>query len=99
MAEDRQGVLPSAVQMVQTSGQGLPVRWVGRISPACFLILTAGQVSACSRATLTASKPEHRLPLQVNKIKEPDTFVLFILRPSSDYVTLSKLVQSVAKVL
>jgi hypothetical protein len=70
-AEDRQGVLPSVVQMVQTSGQGLPARWVGHISPACFLILMAAQVSACSRATLTASKPEHRLTLQVNKIKEP----------------------------
>ena len=38
-----------------------------------FLDLTAAQVSACSRATLTASEPEHRLTLQVNKIKEPGT--------------------------
>ena len=80
-AEGRQGVLPSVVQMVQASGQGLPARWVGHISPACFLMLmdVAAQVSACSRATLTASKPEHRLTLQVLKIKEPGT--LCYLKP------------------
>ena len=52
-----------------------------------FLDLTgmAAQANACSRATLTASKPEHRLTLQVNKIKDPETFVLFNpgLRPNT----------------
>ncbi len=47
------------------------------------------QVSACSRATLTASKPELRITLQVNKIKDPETFVLFNPRPSSEYSNVS----------
>jgi hypothetical protein len=89
-AEGRQGVLPSVVQMVQTSGQGLPARWVGPVSPVYFVILMdmAPQVSACSRATLTASKPEHRLTLQVYKIKEPETS--FYLTPAlSEYLNFS----------
>ena len=61
------------------------------------------QVSACSRVTLTASKPEHRLTLQVNNIKDPENVVLFNSRPSSEYSNVSiKHVQRghvVAKVL
>ena len=61
------------------------------------------QVSACSRATLTASKPERRLTLQVNNTKDPDNVMLFNSRPSSEYSNVSiKHVQRdhvVAKVL